>query len=203
MTATAAETARQGRAEAQRTRILEAAKQCFIERGFHAASMANIAETADMSAGLMYRYFENKSAIVLAIIEEQLAKFRRDIAALGSVGDLGTAAIRHVEQWRARDPDIVSPALFLEMSAEGTRDPAIAEAIRASDRQTGEELVAWLRQRAWQGGAGLTEDEATVQGLLLRCLFEGLAVRTVREPDLDREVLARAVRAFFERVLVV
>ncbi len=53
------------RAEAQRDRILCAALKCFIEHGFHAASMANIAETAQMSAGLMYRYFDNKNAIVL------------------------------------------------------------------------------------------------------------------------------------------
>ena len=55
------------RAEVQRERILCAAQKCFIEHGFHAASMANIAAAAQMSAGLMYRYFENKSAIVRAI----------------------------------------------------------------------------------------------------------------------------------------
>lgn len=37
------------RAEVQRERILCAAQKCFIEHGFHAASMANIAETAQMS----------------------------------------------------------------------------------------------------------------------------------------------------------
>ena len=64
------------RAEAQRERILCAAQKCFIEHGFHAASMANIAETAQMSAGLMYRYFENKNAIVLAIVQRQLDEKR-------------------------------------------------------------------------------------------------------------------------------
>ena len=43
----------QARAEAQHERILSAAQQCFIEHGFHAASMASIAETAEMSAGQM------------------------------------------------------------------------------------------------------------------------------------------------------
>ena len=42
------------RADAQRDRILCAALKCFIEHGFHAASMASIADTAQMSAGLMY-----------------------------------------------------------------------------------------------------------------------------------------------------
>ena len=56
------------RAARQRERILEAAEKCFIESGFHAASMAHIADTAGISAGLIYRYFESKSAIVRAII---------------------------------------------------------------------------------------------------------------------------------------
>lgn len=51
------------RAEKQRQRILAAARRCFVERGFHAASMATIADTAEMSQGLIYRYFESKNAI--------------------------------------------------------------------------------------------------------------------------------------------
>ena len=69
----------QDRAEMQRNRILDAAQHCFIEHGFHAASMASIADTAGMSAGLIYRYFENKSAIILAIVDRQLHLLRDDI----------------------------------------------------------------------------------------------------------------------------
>lgn len=59
------------RAQVQRTRILDAARTCFAERGFHAASIAAIAEAAGMSQGLIYRYFTNKAAIVHAIVDEQ------------------------------------------------------------------------------------------------------------------------------------
>src|SRR3546814_17854087 len=64
---------------AQRERILCAAQKCFVEHGFHAASMASIAETAEMSAGLIYRYFENKNAIIMAIVERQLQLLSEDI----------------------------------------------------------------------------------------------------------------------------
>ena len=47
------------RALKQRERILEAARLCFLKRCFHAASIADIAQEAGMSPGLMYRYFEN------------------------------------------------------------------------------------------------------------------------------------------------
>ena len=189
------------RAEVQRERILAAAKQCFIERGFHAASMANIAEAAGMSPGLIYRYVENKSAVVLAIIEEQLQKVREDIAALDSDCDLSERTIARVNQWRDGDPGIMNPALFLEMSAEGTRDASIGTAIRASDRQTRAEVISWMCRPKAAGGLGLDPEAAAVRALLLQCLMEGLAVRTLREPDLDRDEVERVVRMFFDCLL--
>ena len=68
---------RSRRAEAQRNRILNAAQRCFAERGFHGASMAAIADTAQMSAGLIYRYFDNKSALIHGIVESVRARRER------------------------------------------------------------------------------------------------------------------------------
>ena len=197
MTAPAPPPAKGGRARAQRERVLAAAKQCFIEHGFHAATMARIAEAAGMSTGLVYRYVDNKSAIVRAIIEEQLEKIRGDIATLGADSDLAQRTLAHVDLWRAADPDIVNPALVLEMSAEATRDPTIAQAIGASDRQTRAALVDWLTRPPAAGGLGLDPAAAASRALLLQCQFDGLAVRTVREPELDRAELERAIRAYF------
>ena len=45
--------AMQAKADRQRQRILDAAEKCFIESGFHAATMAHIATTAGISPGLM------------------------------------------------------------------------------------------------------------------------------------------------------
>lgn len=72
----------EARTRQQRERILNAARSCFVKHGFHTASMAKIAETAGMSPGLIYRYFDSKNDIILAIIEQQLEDARADIAAL-------------------------------------------------------------------------------------------------------------------------
>ncbi len=134
------------RAGAQRERILCAAQRCFIDSGFHAASMASIADTAQMSAGLMYRYFENKSAIVLAIIERQLQEGRTQIAQLRSSSELAAALLDVFTRWQARDPGVVNAALFLEMSAEASRDPQIAAALRRSDALILSDLAAWMNR---------------------------------------------------------
>ena len=63
------------RAEAQRERILAAAQQCFIRRGFHAAGMAAIAEVAGMSPGLIYRYFRDKQEVLFHAISAVQADY--------------------------------------------------------------------------------------------------------------------------------
>lgn len=194
---------RQGsaRAEAQRERILCAALQCFIEYGFHAASMAKIAETAGMSAGLMYRYFENKSAIVLAIIERQLDEARRHIARLRSSSDLAAELLGFFERWQARDPGLMNAALFIEMSAEATRDPEIAVALTRSDEAMRRDLVAWLSRPVAAGGIGLPEEVARTRAFMLQTFVRGLVMSSVLQTKLDPEALKEAIDAQVQRLL--
>lgn len=52
-------------AETRRQQIVDAASACARRSGFHGASMAEIAQTAGLSVGQIYRYFENKEASTL------------------------------------------------------------------------------------------------------------------------------------------
>jgi len=180
------------RAEAQRERILNAAQSCFIERGFHAASMANIAEAAQMSAGLMYRYFENKQAIVLAIVERQLEENRAVLRQLHSAEQFTVGLVQAIDRWRT-GAQPMSPTLFLEIRAEATRNPQIAAALRRSDKVTQEGLQAWLESPRSEGGYGMSPEAAATRALLLRSLVGGLALHATREPDLDLEKLKAAM----------
>lgn len=189
------------RAEAQRERILCAAQQCFIDHGFHAASMASIAETAQMSAGLMYRYFENKNAIVLAIIERQLEEGRAHVARLRSSSDLAADLLGFFERWRARDPGLMNAALFLEMNAEATRDPQIATALRRSDEAMRRDLVAWLSRSSGEGGIGLPREVAVTRAFVLQAFVKGLAVSAVLQAEIDHAALEAAIDAQVQRLL--
>lgn len=180
-------------AEAQRERILDAAQKCFIERGFHAASIASIAGTAGMSAGLMYRYFENKNAIVKAIIERELGHSRAKIADLYTRADLLERMMETVRQWQAGDPQAMNAALYLETGAEATRDAEIADAVASSDVRVRGEFERWLGRGREEGGLGLPPEVARSRALLMQCLVGGLLVRAVREPDLDLRALQEAL----------
>ena len=175
----------EARARKQRKRILDAARECFIREGFHAASMASLAATAKMSAGLIYRYFDSKSAIILAIIEEQLEERRANIATLQSDDDLAQRVRDLFSRWQRADPSVVNPALLLEISAEAGRDPRIADALGNADRIAGSEFRSWLTRLAAARGHKLPACEAKARVLLLQVFIEGLATRAVRDPGFD------------------
>ena len=183
-------------AEAQRGRILDAAQQCFIADGFHAAAMATIAERAGMSAGLIYRYFENKDAIVLAIIERELQLRRSRIATLHGSVDLAAGLVETFEELRSAAPGVVNAALFLEMSAEATRIESIGGAVRHADRSLRAEFESFLARDPSHGGLGLGAEDAADGALFVQVLAEGMAVRAAREPELDAASLRRALTRF-------
>ncbi len=64
-----------------RTRILECAKQEFMECGYQSANMRRIAQAAGVTTGAMYNHFSNKAvlfdALVQAPAEEMLDRFRK------------------------------------------------------------------------------------------------------------------------------
>src|ERR1700694_6344660 len=66
--------------------ILDAAKGAFADKGFEGTSIADIARIAQISDGLVYRYFRNKRELLY----EVLKKFYERILL-----DLETQAFRH------------------------------------------------------------------------------------------------------------
>ena len=56
--------------QARRQQILRAAFTCFGREGFHATTMQDICDEADLSPGAVYNYFDGKADIIHAIAAE-------------------------------------------------------------------------------------------------------------------------------------
>ena len=54
----------------KREEILRASLELIAEHGFHGAPMSMIADRAGVAAGTIYRYFENKDALIIALYGE-------------------------------------------------------------------------------------------------------------------------------------
>ena len=53
----------------RRAQILDAAAQVFAERGFHRTTVRDVAKAAGVADGTIYNYFENKTALLLGILD--------------------------------------------------------------------------------------------------------------------------------------
>jgi len=182
------------RAQAQKDRILNAAEKAFIEHGFHAAGMALIAAEAEMSPGLIYRYYPGKHDIILAIIERQLEENRAGIRELYNSGlDLTQSMVETYTQWCTTDPQVMNAALFAETSAEATRSESLAQAVAQSDAAVRDDLARWLATPRAQGGGGLAPDLAQVGAMSMLLFVNGLAVHAIRRPGCDDEAVKAAI----------
>jgi AcrR family transcriptional regulator len=60
---------------AARQRLYETAIELIAKSGYEAATLREVAKRAAVSVGLLYRYFPNKRAVVLAMYDELSAKY--------------------------------------------------------------------------------------------------------------------------------
>jgi TetR/AcrR family transcriptional regulator, repressor for uid operon len=139
------------------SQILDAALVCFGKRGFHQTSMHDIAGEAGISVGLIYRYFENKEAVISAMadrhkkeISEVMQRARQAPTLLESLEILFTAHCCEDE------PRVVS-AFVVDLYAEASRNPRVADLVRGV-LQTAMGGVTELISRA-------PEAQHTVRGL--------------------------------------
>ncbi|MDC7684204.1 TetR/AcrR family transcriptional regulator [Asticcacaulis sp. BYS171W] len=178
--------------EARQQQILDATLRCVRRSGFHGASMSEIAAEAKMSVGVIYRYFENKEAIVEAIVANDLAEMRAKFAEwdetpddrlLDTLLDTIDFALDH-----KYGPD--NSALALEVLAEAARNPRVAAIVQAADvqeRELGRHLCTRLN-------AGCDPARLDARGEIIGMLFDGMMIRAVSNPNIDRKALARELR---------
>jgi AcrR family transcriptional regulator len=67
---------------AARQRLYDIAIRMISDRGYEATTLREIAGAAGVSVGLLYRYFPNKQAVIIALYDELSREFARDAAAM-------------------------------------------------------------------------------------------------------------------------
>lgn len=186
--------------EARRAQILAAARRAFRTFGFQATTVDRISSEAGVSVGLLYRFFPSKSAIVRAIITEDVQAPLRGIedALKAASARSGSLAELIGAQVLATPLDLADFALRLEIAAEVCRDAGLRAFVRARHVELDESL-------AGQAG-GIAGDAASARALADRlnvagAVATGLAFHAVLyadPPELDAELVRRLMAAVFE-----
>ena len=117
------------REEATRRRILKAARQVFVEKGFHRASIDDVVAACGLSVGAIYTYFPNKDELIRASIleanKEESDAVLADTRAAGSVSERLDRGIRG--WWRYTIEAEGAPAFLAEAWGEASRRPLIRD----------------------------------------------------------------------------
>ncbi len=67
---------------AARQRLYEIAIRLMAERGYEATTLRDVAKQAGVSVGLLYRYFPNKRAVIIALYDELSVEYARQAQAM-------------------------------------------------------------------------------------------------------------------------
>ena len=168
--------------EAQRAKILEAARNVFARHGL-TATMAEVATEAGVSYGLAYRYFVNKEALFRALVEQSFQgkdmAFQRLEALPGTPGEHLERLITGLVTNRRDHPDI------LQLHAHVLSDPATPAVLRDQAIAYGQIFQETLRRLIVAGqteGSVRTADPDQLVTAVLAAL-DGLTRLALIDPE--------------------
>jgi AcrR family transcriptional regulator len=171
--------------EANRERILGAARDVFGARGYHSATIEEIADDAGLSNGAIYYNFGSKEELFLALLDarldERLEHTRQTLAAGASATgereleeearDI-TRSFKESREWRL---------LLLEFVAYAARNPAFADRFKDHKRRLRAAVAEILELHL--SAHGITRPMPIDQlAMVVSGLANGLAVEELSDP---------------------
>lgn len=137
--------ARAGRPKSaeKRDNILIAASQLFLQEGFTATSMDQVASAAGVSKQTVYSHFKNKDALFSAVIDLKCREYQLDTEHMadGSHSVESTLA-RMANQFVSLMQDESVIAMYRVVIGEATSNPHVAELFYEAGPQYGCKLLA-------------------------------------------------------------
>ena len=148
------ETRSDRRKRRNREALLAAGHQVMASKGIDAATMAEIAELADVGAGTVYNYFASKDDLAMGVMERVMDLLARRIEAVTNTfddpGQVYAFGIRNVMKaattdrrwrWLLRRSEVIADAMYRVMGPYAIRD--IRNAVAAGRYRTEDPELAW------------------------------------------------------------
>jgi len=171
----------QRRGEETRSRLLQAAEECFAQRGYDGTGVAEICRCAGVSKGAFYHHFPSKQAIFLelldrwmAALEGQLRRVRAESETVPEAFLSMTEMVRFIFQTAGdRLP------MFLEFWTQAAHDPAVWQATIAPYRQFRAFFAEMIEDGIAEGSLRPLDPEKAAQAVV------SLAVGVLLQSSLD------------------
>jgi len=164
------------------------ARALFDTHGFHQTSMAELATSAQVSVGQIYRLFKGKEDIINALVHDDADEWCEQMTVLRHRLDAGELTIEQTFERLLLDTiDKKEEALSFDIMAESFRNPAVATKIGDMCAR----FRAFIRHFACAANPALSGEALdAAEEIVLACMF-GLGHRSLSRPTLDAARTAR------------
>ena len=185
--------------EEKRRQILEAARCCFVRDGFRGVSISALCKEAGISPGHLYHYFESKEAILAELTMGMLVQAEQRFGQTVKNAD-GLAGLVAGMQLSKATSDQSAHLILLDLIAEATRNPMIAELLQTTSRSLRQLLADYLR--AGQAQAQIDPSlDPDIAATMIMAIVDGTKLATVRDPAQNRQQIIQMVQTLISRFL--
>jgi AcrR family transcriptional regulator len=183
--------------ERTRERVVAAAARVFARRGYHRATVDEIASEAGYTIGAIYSNFAGKEELFLALADKEVEQRVAEIRAVADAAERGeqpgAEAAEQFREFLDRDPDW--PLLFYEFWSFGVRNATIREEFATRRQAVSDALAETLERVAAQMGFGL-RFPAPALATAISATLNGLAFERAADPEaIPDEVFAEFIAA--------
>jgi AcrR family transcriptional regulator len=182
--------------ERTRERVVAAAAQVFARRGYHRATMDEIASEAGYTIGAIYSNFAGKEELFLALADRQVEQRIAEVKAIADAAqgeEPGKEAADQLRTFLERDPEWA--LLFYEFWSLSLRNPELQGELAKRRDAIRDGLAETLERVAKRHGFKL-RFPARVLATAIAASLNGLAFERAADPNaLPDEVFAEFVTA--------
>jgi AcrR family transcriptional regulator len=173
----------QKRGDVTRSRILDAARDCFSRLGYDATGVAEICRQAGLSKGAFYHHFPSKESLFLELLNRWLQGLDDQLLAIRGQAQTFSEQLLRMAGVADQVFQVAegSLPLFLEFWTKAGRDPAVRQAIIAPYRRY-QAFFAEMIQTGIARGTLQPTDAAMVSHVIVS-LSVGLMIQGLLDPQ--------------------
>ena len=183
--------------EEAKSRILEAANKVFAERGYHEATMDDIAKRLGVSKGAIYLYFSSKEDLFEAMCKTAPQAFKEILySSFGDEANPVQSATQFFDKMLKLSAS--NPGLSFEILSEASRSPSLKRILKQNHEEYEKVLTSFLAEGRKMRIVGDTLELRPLANALI-ALWNGLETLLVSGLPIDeaRRAWLEALKAIF------
>jgi len=193
----------QRRREQTREYLLRAAAQVFAERGFHGASLDDVASVAGFTKGAVYSNFKGKDDLFLALLELRFEEEMRSLRAILEAIEEPVTQLPALVDLLRQQFDVAESdwgTLFQEFCVYAMRNPEARAKLAAFERADVEAVAGIISAERERHGLEALESPRHTARIVV-ALTRGLFMMRLIDNDAVDGALLEAALAFIARAM--